>query len=187
VLDPREIAPETVRPIRRSEYDHLVALGVLENEHVELLDGMIVQMTPRGPAHITTIDRLTRLLVRAVGDRAWVRVQGSFAASDYSEPEPDLAVLPPGDYSEAHPGEAWLLVEVAESSIRKDRGLKARLYAQCGVPEYWVVNLVDRVIEVHTEPAGGSYGRTQVHQADSTIVLQRLPDVRVAVRDVLGG
>lgn len=118
---------------------------------------MVVRMSPHGPAHDSTLQRLTRLLVRLAGDSGDVRIQSAFAASDGSEPEPDAAVVAPGDYDDAHPSEARLVVEVAESSLRKDRGTKSEIYADSRVPEYWVVNLVERTIEVSTEPESGRY------------------------------
>src|SRR5688572_1840129 len=121
VLDPREIQPETVRPLRRREYEKLAELGLFEGERIELIEGAIVRMSPHGPAHDSTIDRLTELLVIALRGRARVRVQGAFAASDDSEPEPDVAVIPPRDYDDAHPTEAWLIIEVADTSLAKDR------------------------------------------------------------------
>ncbi len=124
------------------------------------------------------------LLVRALAGRARVRVQNSFAASDASEP--DIAVVPPGDYRKAHPAEAWLIVEVASTSLAKDRGTKAKLYAESNVGEYWVVNLVDELVMVHTDIVGGAYARVVSHRKGETIQLLRFPDVSVAVGDVLG-
>ena len=173
-LDPREIAPERPRPILRGEH-----------ERVELLYGLLVSTRPHGPAHDATVDRLTTLLVRALGDRARVRIQGAFAASDDSEPEPDVTVLPPGDYDDEHPREAWLVIEVAESSLAKDRGPKARLYAASKVPEYWIVNLVDRIIEVHADPTAGVYRSLRRAPRGETISLVKFPDVELAVAEIL--
>src|SRR5690348_4349224 len=137
-------APEQFRPLRRVEYDRLVALGTFDRERIELIGGALRRMSPIGPPHASTVDDLNRLLVLALVGRAIVRVQGSFAADELSEPEPDLCILPLGDYRSAHPSEAHLIIEVSDSSLAYDRGEKAQLYAACGVPEYWVVNLVDR-------------------------------------------
>ncbi len=185
MLDLRELAPETARPIRRVEYDKLVELGLFEDERVELLEGIIVQMSPQGAPHASTIDRLNELFVLALHGRARVRVQGSFAASDISEPEPDVSVLPLGDYDREHPQHALLLVEVAESSLKKDRGVKAKLYGRVGVPEYWIVNLPDRVVEVLTDPNEQGYAQHRVHRPGERITLARFADVSIAVDDVL--
>src|SRR5438132_14039192 len=98
------IAPEKIRPLKRDEYDKLVALGAFAEEKVELLYGTIVAMTPQGVPHAFTIQRLSKRLMFAVSDRAMVRVQLPLALGD-SEPEPDLAVVPPGDYSKEHPSQ----------------------------------------------------------------------------------
>ena len=163
----------------------MVDMGLFVDERVELLYGGIVRMTPIGAPHNAALQRLTRLLVLAIRERAWVRIQSSFAASDGSEPEPDVAIVPPGEYDAEHPTEAWLIIEVADSSLELDRTVKARLYAECGVPEYWVVNLVDGLIEVHTEVVRGTYARTTPYRKGTSIQLQRLPDVEVRVEDVL--
>src|SRR5262245_31776495 len=108
----------------------MAELGLFADERVELLYGVIVRMTPKSPPHDSGIDTLTELLVLALHGKATIRVQNAFAASDHSEPEPDLAVVPKADYSRAHPTAAWLIVEVAHSSLRTDRGVKAKLYAE---------------------------------------------------------
>jgi Uma2 family endonuclease len=163
----------------------MVQIGLFEDEHVELLEGVVVRTSPEGAKHAAVVQRLTHLLVLALGQRAAVRIQSSFAASDGSQPEPDVAVVPPGDYDDAHPSEAWLVVEVSETSLVKDRGLKARLYAETGVPEYWVVNAVDDIIEVHSEIVRGAYARVVPYRKGDVIDLQRFPQVNIRVDDVL--
>lgn len=180
-----EIQPDEQRLIRRSEYERMVDLGLFEDERVELLYGVIVKMSPHGPEHDSALSRLTVLFVRGLSDGARVRIQSAFAASDGSEPEPDLAVVPPGDYDDAHPSTAWLVVEVAKSSLVKDRGPKARLYAEAGVSEYWVVNLVDGLIEVHTAPRAGLYRTITRYGLDDVIRSERFPTLEVPVSAVL--
>lgn len=176
---------EVIRPLRRVEYDQLVKLGAFEDERIELLEGALVAMSPIGPPHDSTVQRLTRLLVLALEGRAGVRCQSSFAASEISEPEPDFTVVPLGDYDLDHPAEAYLIIEVAESSLAKDRGKKLRLYANCAIPEYWVVNLPERCIEVYTEPLPGAYARTERYERGQSIRLVAFPDIAFAVSDIL--
>src|SRR3954471_11109316 len=152
-------ATEVTRPLRRSEYDKLVALGVFEHERVELLEGELVAMSPIGAPHNFAVTVLTELLVLALRGRAWVRAQMSFAAHELSEPEPDLAIVPRADYSAEQPSQALTIIEVAESSLAYDRGRKLRMYASCGVPEYWVVNIPGRCVEVYRDPQHHSYSR----------------------------
>jgi len=178
-------AAERVRPLRRVEYDKLVALGVFEAERIELIDGALFHMSPMGPRHGATVDRLTELLVLTFVGRARVRVQGSFAAGEFSEPEPDVSILPLRDYDEQHPQVAHLVIEVAESSLGVDRGRKAQLYAECGVPEYWIVNLIERSVEVHQAPRDGKYQRVHVQQKGSRLRLVAFPEVELSVDDFL--
>ena len=178
-------AAEVIRPLRRVEYDQLVALGAFQNERIELLEGELVAMSPIGAPHRATVDRLIRLFVLAFEGSATVTCQGPFAALELSEPEPDLAVVPLGDYDAGHPSEAYLIIEVAESSLALDRGKKLRLYASCAVPEYWVVNLPERCIEVYTGPSPGAYARCERYECGQSIRLSGFPDVVIAVADVL--
>jgi len=178
-------AAEVIRPLRRVEYDQLVELGAFQDERIELIEGVLVAMSPIGTRHDATVQRLTRLLVLALEGLAGVRCQSSFAALEYSEPEPDFTLIPPGDYDLAHPSEAYLIIEVAESSLAMDRGKKLRLYATCAVPEYWVVNLPERCIEVYTEPSPGAYARVERYERGQSIALVAFPDVAFAVSDIL--
>lgn len=179
------LAPEHFRPLRRVEYDRLVELGTFDGERIELIAGELRRMSPIGPPHTSTVDRLNELLVVALQGRARVRTQGSFAAGELSEPEPDFCVLPRGDYDHAHPHEAHLIIEVADSSLKYDRGQKAALYAECGVPEYWIVNLVERVVEVHRAPQAGGYRELSVVPKGARLRILAFPDVELAVDDFL--
>jgi Uma2 family endonuclease len=179
------VASERLRPLRRVEYDWMVGQGFFEAEKVELLDGVIVEMNPQGTRHAATVQRLNRLFVPALVGRADVRVQSPFVASDISEPEPDIAVVPSGDYDATHPTHALLLVEVAESSINKDRLVKTRVYAAAGVPEYWLVDVAAGTIEVRTQPADGGYTQVRIARPGQTIRLQAFPDIEIAVSDIV--
>lgn len=178
-------AAEVIRPLRRVEYDQLVALGAFQDERIELLDGELVAMSPIGAAHSSAVRKLNQLLILALHGRAAILCQSPFAALEFSEPEPDLSVVPLADYDTDHPSEAHLVIEVADSSLAKDRGRKLRLYANCGVPEYWIVNLVEACIEVYTGPASGAYSRVEKFQRGQVIHLLAFPDVACAVSDVL--
>jgi Uma2 family endonuclease len=139
----------------------MVAVGLLhEDEHVQLIEGEILEITPQYPPHAATIQLLTRVLMQVFGPDAGVRPQLPLALSDDSEPEPDLAVVA-GDarsYLKVHPTTALLLVEVADSSLAFDRRRKGRIYAAAAIPEYWIVNLAERALEVHRRPQGAGAG-----------------------------
>ncbi|MGE0709092.1 MAG: Uma2 family endonuclease [Planctomycetota bacterium] len=187
MLDLEQLAPETLRPISRREFDRMVAMGLFdEDERIELLHGLLVQMSPIGPKHNYVVRRLTEGLVLALHGRATVSPQCSFAASDDSEPLPDMAVLPLGDSKTEHPTQALLVIEVADSSLRKDRTIKRELYAAAQVLEYWVVNLQDDLIEVFREPRDGQYTSVRSEGLGSSIALAAFPDVVVQVSDLLG-
>jgi Uma2 family endonuclease len=176
---------EVIRPLRRVEYDQLVSLGAFQDERIELLEGELVAMSPTGAPHSIAVRRLNRLLVLAFEGRAEVSCQCPFAALELSEPEPDFAVIALGKYDTDHPSEAYLIIEVAESSLALDRGKKLRLYASCAVPEYWIVNLPERCIEVYTGPSPGAYARCERYEQGQSIRLSGFPDLSFAVADVL--
>ncbi len=178
-------AAEVIRPLRRVEYEQLASLGAFQDERVELIEGALLTMSPIGPPHDFAVQRLTRLLVLALEGRAAVRCQSSFAAHEFSEPQPDFTVVPLADYGTEHPSEASLIIEVAESSLAMDRGKKLRLYAACDVPEYWVVNLPERRIEVYTSPSPGAYGQVERYEPGQSICPRAFRDVAIAVSDVL--
>ena len=176
---------ERYRPLRRVEYDKLIELGAFQDEHIELLEGLLVPMSPIGPPHASAVMKLDAILLPRLVGRAAVRVQLPFAALDLSEPEPDVAVVPSGDYDTAHPDQAYLIIEVAESSLSTDRGIKLRLYPSCGVPEYWIVNLPERLIEVYSEPSGGVYAKVSRYEHGESLRPIHFDDVEVRVADVM--
>lgn len=185
MLDIAQVTPERARALRRSEYERLVEEGCFSNERIELLEGVLVEMSPQGPAHADVVSRLTMILARAIGDRAVLRAQSPLAVSDDSEPEPDLALVPPGDYRRAHPEHAWLAIEVAGASLKKDLGVKAALYARSKVDEYWVVNLEAGTVLVHAESDGQRYGRISTARQGDVLRLGALPDLALRVADFL--
>lgn len=177
-------ASRAFRPLRRREYDRLVEMGAFEDEKVELLEGMIVPMSPQGVPHAKIIQRLTKLLLAAVGERADLRVQAPLAASDTSEPEPDLALVEVDDDWSDHPARAFLVIEVADSSLARDRGTKASIYARAGFPELWVLDAKRRRAHVYRAPSEGRYTRVTEHEIDATLAIEAFPDVRVRLADL---
>lgn len=175
---------ERQRPLRREEYERLVDAGLLQNEHVELIRGIIVRISPQRAAHAMVVQILTRLFMPPLVGRADVRVQLPFAAGADSMPGPDLALVAVGGFGEPHPERAFLIVEVAETSLADDRSDKAEVYAAAGVAEYWVVNIPDRSIEVHTEPSRGGYTRVTPFKVGQTLAPQAFPDVVLGVGDL---
>jgi Uma2 family endonuclease len=184
-IDPSVLASTPTRRWSRAEYERMVEVGLLgEDDRVELIAGVLVQMSPIGTKHASTVSELLELLVVALRRRAQLRAQSPLAADDSSEPEPDLAVVARGDYTHEHPRAALLVIEVADSSLRIDR-IKAAVYAQAAVPEYWIVNLVDGTVEVYTQPRGAQYGSMRTLQRGESLTLLAFPDVTLAVDDFL--
>lgn len=179
------VAPERLRPLRRVEYERMVEDGLFADERVELLQGVIVEMSPQGTRPAATVQRLTATLVPALVGRAQVRIQLPLAVDESSLPEPDVAVVAPGDYDRAHPTTAPLVVEVAETSINKDRLVKAEIYARAGIGEYWIVDLAAGVIEVHTDTIGGRYGRLTPYRSGEATRPREFPGLEVRVSDIL--
>ena len=147
--------PLTLRRWKRVEYERLVDLGVFEGDPIELIGGQLIVAEPKGSPHATAVGMATDAL-RAVLPPGWiVRVQDPLALDDESAPEPDIALVrgSRADYRHAHPARPALAIEVAQSSLGFDRQQKGSLYARGGVPDYWIVNLVDGVLEVYRDAA----------------------------------
>jgi Uma2 family endonuclease len=163
----------------------MIALGFFQGERLELIHGTLLRMPPIGPPHATAVSRLNRLLLVPLIERAEVRIQQPIWAHDDSEPEPDLALVPLGDYSAKHPDRAFLVIEVADSSLAFDRETKAPLYAASNVAEYWVVDLVGRAIEVYTEPKAGRFAQVRRVDSGGRVSPGAFPEVVLEVAGVL--
>ncbi|MGI9016139.1 MAG: Uma2 family endonuclease [Euzebya sp.] len=173
-----ELPSDAFRPLRRAEFQALVDTGTFDGTHVELVGGVLVEMGPQGEQHSETIRRLTKLLVHAVGDDYDIGVQTPLAVDDITLPEPDLQVLPAGPYWTEHPDRALLVIEVSRSSLRFDLGVKARRYAAADYTEYWVVDLDDQQIHVHTGPSADGWSRVDVI-TDGVLASSAVPSIRV--------
>ena len=172
----------------RADYERMVAAGIFGPEdRVELLEGEIVEMSPEKSRHAAAVDLALEALRQAFADGFVVRVQHPLALDDTSEPEPDLAVVPgtARDYADAHPTSAALVVEVADSSLDYDRTRKTAVYARAGIREYWIVNLVDRRLEVFRDPRAAACGSTSTFGAGDTVAPLAAGGSQVAVSDLL--
>jgi Uma2 family endonuclease len=179
----------------RKEYDQLIEQGVfIPEEKIELLDGLLVVAEPQSSYHYTAIGLVVRALTRAFGEGWTVRSQGPLALDDVSEPEPDVAVVRGHirDYAADHPSDPVLIVEVTLTSLTMDRRYKSSLYARAGRPEYWVLNLVDHVLEVRREPGessaaayGWDYRDVQTLRPGDRVSPLAAPQEQIAVADFL--
>lgn len=173
----------------REQYDRIVEAGVLgPDDKVELIDGQIVSKIPQNRPHRVATTLVGQALRSVLGTGVFVQEEKPVALSDLSEPEPDVAVVEgsPRDY-DPHPGPAsiLLLVEVADSSLLQDRVRKARAYATASIVEYWIVNLQDQTLEVHRDPAGGTYRTKTTHERGGAVSPVHAPGASVAVADLL--
>jgi Uma2 family endonuclease len=167
--------------ITREEYDRMVARGLLDRQRVELIHGAILPMAPIGPPHRNVVVLLTYILLPKLLGRAWVQAQAPFLAFDDSEPEPDIAVVPLANYAKEHPSRAFLLIEVADSSLAFDRETKAPLYAASNVDEYWIVDVVARAVEIYAAPADGRFTDVRRVEMGGTLMVAAFPDVEFPV------
>ena len=173
------------------DYDRLAEIGVPACERVELLDGDFVEMTPIGDHHASTVARLTALFARRLGDRAIVWPQNPVQLrSVRSVPQPDIVLLRPRDdfYRRPRPTpeDVLLLIEVMDSSVATDRGVKLPLYARAGIVETWLVNLVSDQIEIFRQPSDTGYGESRVAVRGDIVAPAALPDLRLTVDEILG-
>ncbi|MBC7931316.1 MAG: Uma2 family endonuclease [Rubrivivax sp.] len=174
-----------------NEFDRMADAGILsEDDRVELIEGEIIEMSPIGSRHAACVRRLDALFNRRLGGAAQVSAQNPVLIDDYSQPEPDVALLKPRAdyYSEEHPSarDVLLIVEVADTSVEYDRQVKAPLYARAGVVEMWLINLHAEVVEVYTQPDNGAYrDRKQFTRGDS-ISFSGIPGLTISVEEILG-
>ncbi len=173
-----------------TEYYRMAQAGIFsEDDRVELLEGEILEMSPISSRHASCVKRLNDLLVRKLSGRFVISVQDPIRLSDYSEPQPDIAVLKfrADFYSAEHPKpeDVLLLIEVCETSAELDRHVKLPLYAKAGIPEVWLVDLAHNQIEVYRAPSAQGYGESQTLGRGQTLTAQLLP-LALTVEEIVG-
>ncbi len=183
----------SIRPLTVADYHKMGEVGIFGKcERVELIEGQLVAMSPIGSPHFAAVNEFNRALVKAVEDRAIISVQNPVRLNDRTEPEPDVAVLRPRDdrYRQALPGpdDVLLIIEVADSSIDYDRGVKRTLYARHGIPEFWIADLDLARVEVYRtpEPDLGRYTSFSNVDRDGSLEVAGLPGVVVPVFAIFG-
>ena len=175
---------DQTRRFTRKEFDLMVERGILEeDEKVELLRGQIVAMSPIGWRHSTVVAWLNGRIARATDPSYEVRPGLPFAADDTSEPQPDLAVRK-ADHRREHPDTLLLAIEVSDSSLRKDRGIKQAIYAAAGVAEYWIFDLQHDVVEVYTRPRGETYEQLQTLRAGDVLRPTTIPELAIPLDEL---
>lgn len=181
----------TRRRLTADEYHRMGEVGILhEDEHIELIEGELIEMSSIGIRHMVYVARLTRWFHRHGGDRALVWVQNAIRLTRYTEPEPDVVLLRPrpDDYLSAFPGpdDVMLLIEVADSSLAYDREVKLSLYAAAGIVEVWIVDVQNSQVIVCRHPSAGYYREATTHGAGSVLSSLALPDLAITWQDIFG-
>jgi Uma2 family endonuclease len=177
------------RLFSREEYRRMVEVGILkETDRVELIRGEILEMTKPGRRHVAFVNNLTALLIVRLAGRGIVSVQNPVVLSEDSEPQPDLAVYRlrdvPYKEREAYAEDTVLLIEVSDTSLSYDRSTKLSLYAETGIPEYWVVSCVDETVEVYRSPSTSGYRDLTRVTGGGRVSLEAFPDVVLTLAEI---
>lgn len=173
------------------EYHKMIDAGVFAgNPNFELIEGEIVKKMVQGDLHISCVNRLNMLLAPKLAGKAIVSVQNAVVISEISEPEPDIALLKfREDFyasGKAEAEAALLFIEVSDSTLKYDREIKVRLYAEAGIAEVWIVNLPKKVLEVYTDPKNGKYKTITKYDKTKSVSPKSLPKIKLKVTDIIG-
>ncbi|MBW4563824.1 MAG: Uma2 family endonuclease [Mojavia pulchra JT2-VF2] len=179
-----------IRLLTVQDYHRMAEAGIFHpEERVELIAGQIIRMAAKGTAHESAITRTERLLRNRLGDRVLLRFQSPVQLNDYSEPEPDVAVVIPDslDYDDHHPtpSEIFLIIEVADTSLKYDREVKASIYAKSGILDYWVLDVNGRKLHVYRLPSQEGYQSETIIAEDVQISPSAFPECIITVREML--
>jgi Uma2 family endonuclease len=172
------------------EYNLMGETGIIKpDERVELIEGEIIKMSPKGTAHCASTSYAEECLRAKLGDRALVRTQDPIHLDEHSEPEPDvvLAMPHPKRYADHHPTpeEILYVMEIADTTLAKDRTIKARVYAQAGIIQYGILNVNARELEDYRDPDASGYRTKHTYRADESFTLVAFPEVHITVSELL--
>lgn len=171
------------------EYYKMIELGMLKDyEKAEIIEGELIQKMPIGDRHACIVDNLLNFFVKNVPDTIRVRGQNPIRISDYNEPQPDLSF---GDLTKydgkrkPKADEVLLVIEVSDATLRYDRNTKLLLYAEAEIPEAWIVNLPNNIVEIHQKPSNGIYQLTKIFKHGEIIESEILPNLQLKVDEIL--
>ncbi|MGI8787492.1 MAG: Uma2 family endonuclease [Pyrinomonadaceae bacterium] len=171
------------------EYYKMIELGMLKDyEKAEIIEGELIQKMTVGNRHAFIVDILNRFFVKNVSDDILVRIQNPVRLSNFNEPEPDIALADLTRYDgrrHPQPAEILLLIEVSDSTLKYDRDTKLSLYAEAEIPEVWIVNLPNDIIEIHQKPSVGIYQLTKIFKRGEIIESEMLPNLKLKVDEIL--
>ncbi len=171
------------------EYYKMIELGLITDyEKAEIIEGELIKKMTIGDRHAAAVNALNRYFTKNVQDNVLVSIQNPLRMSDYNEPEPDIVLADLTKYDgkrHPRPAEVILVVEVADASLKYDRNIKLPLYAAAGIPEVWIVNLQNDIVEVHQQPSLDIYQVTRVFKRGETVASSVMPDLRIDVDEIL--
>ena len=196
VLEINETVPKTQnngfkrRPITVAEYDKMIEIGLFkEDERVELLNGEIIEIMPKGTKHTSATSRINRFLIKLFDEKAIVRVQDPIVLDNFSEPEPDivLAKWNENEYLDKHPTpeDIYLVMEISDTTLAYDRDDKSLAYARAGIGQYLLLNTSEQTIEDYREPAKDGYDFKKTHRIGDKFSLVAFPEIEIKVDEIL--
>lgn len=182
--------PFTLRLWTVEEYHRMAEAGIFHpEERVELIGGQIIRMIAKGTAHSSAVGRIDNLLQNRLAQQAWIRKEDPIQLDDFSEPEPDIAVvrLDPLDYADHHPtpAEIYLIIEVSDTTFKYDRETKAKAYAKSGIADYWVLDVNERKLHVFREPTQDGYQNEVIFSEESSVLPLQFPNFAIALQEIL--
>jgi Uma2 family endonuclease len=178
------------RPISVREYDRMIEIGLFdEDERIELLNGEIIEIMPKGTRHAAFNDLVSDLLRELLGNKSIIRNQNPIILNDFSEPEPDIVVAkqPRDKYFAQHPTpeDILLILEVSDTALTYDRDVKSVFYARAGINQYLILNLIDETIEDYREPAPDGYGFKKTYRRGDAFSLVEFPEIEIKIDEIL--
>jgi len=181
----------TPKRFRVEDFRKMTEVGILPEESGwEVIDGFLIDKMSIGSRHASTVKRLNKIFTNLVGNATIISVQDPIQIDDYNEPEPDIAILEPREdfYEKNHPlpQDVLLLIEVSDSTIEYDRGVKKTLYAEAGITEYWLVSLQANTIEVYSQPKNGNYRLARILESGETIEAVAVKNLKLQIDEILG-
>lgn len=185
-----QAAPFTLRLLTVAEYHKMAEAGIFQpEERVELIGGQIIKMIAKGTAHTAAVTRTARVLRHLLENQAEIRTQDPVQLDNFSEPEPDIAVVKVNslDYADHHPttAEVYLIIEVADSSFKYDCDIKGKIYAQSGIRDYWLLDVNKRQLHVFREPTQQGYQSEEIFAEDGIISPLQFPNITIAISQML--
>lgn len=179
-----------LRPIKTAEYDLMIKSGVFnEDDHIELLNGVIIEKMPKGTKHSSANDRAARVFYKTLDENVIIRNQNPIWLDEFSEPEPDivLAMKNAGEYENSHPTpkDILLILEIADSTLAYDRNTKSLAYARAGIRQYILLNVQEKTLEDYREPGADGYGSKQTYRTGQSFNLVAFPNISFRAEDFL--